>query len=125
MSAEWVVLSAGHVDAVVVLAGAAEVDPAIGIRQLWDGAAVQLVDEGGDVLLTLFQSRPLDSDLDAGRLLGRPVPRADGRLWWTEVHAAAQPPFRGTAERVVRCIADAAGGSAVSRAAVSRAAAGD
>lgn len=117
MSAEWVILSAGHVDAVGVLAGAVEVDPAIGIRQLWDGDAVQLVDEGGVVLLTLFQSRRLDSAVDAERLLGRPLPGEGDRLWWTEIHAAAQPPFRGTAERIVRNTADAAGGTAVSRAA--------
>ncbi|GAA3338444.1 hypothetical protein GCM10017714_09730 [Curtobacterium pusillum] len=117
MSAEWVVLSDQHVDAAAVLAGAAEVDPAIGIRQVWDGDAVQLVDQGGVVLLTLFQSRRLDSPVDAERLLGRPLPGDGDRLWWTEVHAAAQPPFRVTATRIVQNIADAAGGTAASRAA--------
>ena len=121
MSAEWVILSGQHVDAVSVLSGAAEVDPDIGVRQLWDGDALQLVDASGVVLLTLFQSRRLESTVDAERLLGqalpRPLPEDDDRLWWTEIHAAAQPPFRGTAERIVRNTADAAGGTAVSRAA--------
>ncbi|MGU3408909.1 hypothetical protein ACLBWP_02280 [Microbacterium sp. M1A1_1b] len=117
MSAEWVILSDRHVDAVAVLHGAAAVDPAIGIRQLWDGDAVQLVTEGGDVLLTLFQSRRLDHTVDARRLLGRPLPGTGDRLWWTEIHAAAHAPFRGTAENIVRNTADAAGGTAVSRAA--------
>lgn len=117
MSAEWVVLSDQHVDAVAVLAGAAEVDPAIGIRQLWDGDAVQLVDPAGIELLTLFQSRRLASTVDAVRLLGQPLPGDGDRLWWTEIHAAAAPRFRETAEQIVQSIADAAGGTAVSRAA--------
>jgi hypothetical protein len=121
MSVEWVILSDQHIDVVAVLSGAAEVDPAIGVRQLWDGDAVQLVGEDGAVLLTLFQSRRLESTLDAGRLLSWPLPGplpGDGdRLWWTEIHTAAQAPFRGAAERIVRNIADAAGGTAVSRAA--------
>jgi len=121
MSAEWVILSGQHVDAVAVLSGAAEVDPDIGVRQLWGGDALQLVDAGGVVLLMLFQSRRLESTVDAERLLGRalprPLPEDDDRLWWTEIHAAAQPPFRGTAEQIVRNTADAAGGTAVSRAA--------
>ena len=117
MSAVWTILSADHVDAAAVLTGAATVDPAIGIRQLWAGDALQLVSDGGVVLLTLFQSRRLDSTTDAERLLARPLSVAGDRLWWTEVHAAAQPPFRGTAERIVRSIADAAGGTAESRAA--------
>lgn len=112
MSAEWTILTAGHVDAAAVLTGAAAVDPAIGIRQLWDGDAVQLLTEDGVVLVTLFQSRRLDSRTDAERLLGRPLSVAGDRLWWTEVHAAAQPPLRGTAERIVRNIAEAAGGTA-------------
>ncbi|WIB79125.1 hypothetical protein DEJ28_08500 [Curtobacterium sp. MCPF17_002] len=115
MSVEWTILTTDHVDAAAVLAGAAAVDPGIGIRQLWAGDALQLVSDGGVVLLTLFQSRRLDSVTDAERLLTRPLSVAGDRLWWTEVHAAAQPPFRGTAERIVRSIADAAGGTAESR----------
>jgi hypothetical protein len=116
MSAEWTILSVDHVDAAAVLTGAAAVDPAIGIRQLWAGDALQLVSDGGVVLVTLFQSRRLDSATDAERVLARPLSVAGDRLWWTEVHAAAQPPFRGTAERIVHSIADAAGGTASSRA---------
>jgi hypothetical protein len=119
VTAEWVLLTREHVDAVAVLAGAADVDPDIGVRQLWNGGALQLVDASGVVLLTLLQSRRLDVDVDARRLLG-----AEGRgaweateppLWWTEIHTAAQPPFRGTATRVVRAIATAAGGTAAPR----------
>lgn len=117
MSAEWTILSTGYVDAAAVLAGAAGIDPELGVRQLWDGDALQLVDTAGVVLVTLFQSRRLDSTADAVRLLGRSLPRDGDRLWWTEVHAAAQPPFRGTAERIVRSIADAAGGTVVPRSA--------
>lgn len=117
MTAEWTILSDAHVDVAAVLAGAAAVDPAIGIRQLWAGDAVQLVADEGVVLLTLFQSRRLDGTLDAERLLGHPLSAAGDRLWWTEVHTAAQPPFRGTAERIVRSIAEAAGGTARTRAA--------
>lgn len=117
MSAEWVILTREHVDAVAVLTGAAAVDPSIGVRQLWDGDALQLVGSDGTVLLTLVQSRRLESATDAERLLGRSLSGAGDPLWWTEVHAAALPPFRGTAERIVQEIADAAGGSAESRAA--------
>ena len=116
MSAEWTIISADHVDAAAVLTGAAAVDPAIGIRQLWAGDALQLVSDDGVVLLTLLPSRRLDRVTDAERLLAGPLSVAGDRLWWTEVHAAAQPPFRGTAERIVRSIADAAGGTAASRA---------
>ncbi|MCS5521031.1 hypothetical protein [Curtobacterium flaccumfaciens] len=117
MSAEWTILSAEHVDAAAVLTGAAAVDPTLGIRQLWLGDALQLVSDDGVVLLTLFQSRRLDSVTDAERLLAGPLSVAGDRLWWTEIHTAAQPPFRGTAERIVRSIADAAGGTAETRAA--------
>jgi hypothetical protein len=117
VSAEWTILTAGHVDAAAVLVGTAAVDPDVGIRQLWEGDALQLVTDDGVVLLTLFQSRRLDDPSDAERLLGHPLSTAPDPLWWTEVHAAAQPPFRGTAERIVRSIADAAGGTAESRAA--------
>lgn len=116
MSAEWTILSAEHVDTAAVLTGAAAVDPAIGIRQLWAGDALQLVSDDGVVLITLFQSRRLDSATDAGRLLAGPLSVAGDRLWWTEIHAAAQPPFRGAAEGIVHSIADAAGGTAESRA---------
>ncbi|MBT1676752.1 hypothetical protein [Curtobacterium aurantiacum] len=116
MTAEWTILSADHVDAAAVLTGAAAVDPAIGIRQLWAGDALQLVSDDGVVLLTLLQSRRLDSVTDAERLLAGPLSVPGDRLWWTEIHTAAQPPFRGTAERIVHSIADAAGGTAASRA---------
>lgn len=120
MTAEWVVLSREHVDAVAVLAGAAEVDPDIGVRQLWNGGALQLVDAGGVVLLTLLQSRRLDVTVDARRLLGDEMAggaweSTEPPLWWTEIHTAAQPPFRGTATRVVRAIATVAGGTAARR----------
>jgi hypothetical protein len=119
VTAEWVVLTREHVDAVAVVAGAADVDPDIGVRQLWNGGALQLVDAGGVVLLTLLQSRRLDVDVDARRLLGAEARGAwestEPPLWWTEIHTAAQPPFRGTAARVVRAIATAAGGTAARR----------
>ena len=119
MTAEWVVLTREHVDAVAVLAGAVDVDAGIGVRQLWNGGALQLVDADGVVLLTLLQSRRLDVDVDARRLLGAdawgPWESTEPPLWWTEVHTAAQPPFRGTATGVVRAIATAAGGTAVRR----------
>ncbi|MDM7884887.1 hypothetical protein QUG92_07190 [Curtobacterium sp. RHCKG23] len=123
MSAEWVVLSPRHVDAAVVVAAAAGEDPAIGIRQLWEGDALQLVADDGVVLLTLFQSRELVRTVDAARLLGThstgtPLFGGDEPVWWTSVHTAAQDPSRVAAERIVRDVAAAAGGLAVSRSAV-------
>ena len=120
MSAEWVVLSPRHVDAAVVVAAAAAEDPAIGIRQLWEGDALQLVAADGVVLLTLFQSRELVRTVDAARLLGTcssaaPLFGGDEPVWWTSVHAAAQDPSRAAAARIVRDVAAAAGGLAVSR----------
>ena len=123
MSVEWVVLSPGHVDAGAVVAAAAAVDPDIGVRQLWDGDALQLLTRGGVVLLTLFQSRRLERETDAVRLLatrspGTPLFGGAQPVWWTSIHAAAKDPFRATAEGIVRDVAAAAGGLAVSRSAV-------
>lgn len=116
MSAEWVVLSPRHVDAADVVTAAAGVDPDVGIRQLWDGDALQLVAPDGVVLLTLFQSRRLERATDAARLLGTPLSGGADPLWWTSVHAAALPPHGATAERILRAIAGGTGGSATPRA---------
>ncbi|MET3638326.1 hypothetical protein [Curtobacterium oceanosedimentum] len=123
MSAEWVVLSPRHVDAAVVVGTAAAVDPDLGVRQLWDGSALQLTTPDGVVLLTLVQSRRLERTTDAERLLGTrsvatPSFGGDEPLWWTSVHVAAQDPFRVVAERIVRDVAAAAGGLPVARSAV-------
>jgi hypothetical protein len=65
-----------------LVTAAAVVDDQLGVRALYGGAALQLVD-GADAVLTIENSRLLQDPLDAGYLTAGLVLGTD-EVWWTE-----------------------------------------
>ncbi len=73
-----------------LLAAAAEVDDQLGVRALYDGAALQLVGDDGDAVLTVQGSRLLQDSADVARVTrGLEVPA--GQVWWAEATAPWGP----------------------------------
>lgn len=69
-----------------LVAAAAVVDDQLGVRALYGGAALQLVDHSEVAVLTIENSRLLQDDLDA-RALTAGFDLGDGEIWWTEAVA--------------------------------------
>jgi hypothetical protein len=69
-----------------LVAAAAVVDDQLGVRALYGGAALQLIDHSGAAVLTLENSRFLQDDLDA-RALTAGFDLGDAEIWWTEAVA--------------------------------------
>jgi hypothetical protein len=66
-----------------LVAAAAVVDDQLGMRALYGGAALQLVDDNDVAVLTIENSRLLQDSLDA-KILTSGLDLGGGELWWTE-----------------------------------------
>jgi hypothetical protein len=66
-----------------LVAAAAVVDDQLGMRALYGGAALQLVDDNDLAVLTIENSRLLQDSLDA-KILTSGLDLGGGELWWTE-----------------------------------------
>ena len=69
-----------------LVVAAAVVDDQLGVRALYGGAALQLVDHADVAVLTIENSRLLEDGIDAAALTSR-VDLGDGEIWWTEALA--------------------------------------
>jgi hypothetical protein len=66
-----------------LVAAAAVVDDQLGVRALYGGAALQLVDSADVAVLTLENSRLLQHPLDAGQVTAG-LDLGASEVWWTE-----------------------------------------
>jgi hypothetical protein len=66
-----------------LVAAAAVVDDQLGVRALYGGAALQLVDDAEVAVLTIESSRLLQDPVDAG-LVTTGLQLGDAEVWWTE-----------------------------------------
>ena len=66
-----------------LVAAAALVDDQLGVRALYGGAALQLVDGTDVAVLTIENSRLLQHPLDAGQVTAD-LDLGSGEVWWTE-----------------------------------------
>jgi hypothetical protein len=69
-----------------LVAAAAVVDDQLGVRALYGGAALQLVDDAEVAVLTIENSRLLQDPLDVAAVTFR-LGFADVEMWWTEAVA--------------------------------------
>jgi hypothetical protein len=69
-----------------LVAAAAVVDDQLGVRALYGGAALQLVDHADVAVLTIENSRLLQDGIDAAAVTSR-LDLGDGGIWWTEAVA--------------------------------------
>jgi hypothetical protein len=73
-----------NIESLVV--AAAVVDDQLGVRALYSGAALQLVDHAEVAVLTIENSRLLQDGLDASAMVAG-LDLGDGPIWWTEAVA--------------------------------------
>ena len=66
-----------------LVAAAAVVNDQLGVRALYGGAALQLVDDAEVAVLTIENSRLLQDPVDAG-LVTTGLQFGAGEVWWTE-----------------------------------------
>jgi hypothetical protein len=67
-----------------LVAAAAVVDDQLGVRALYGGAALQLVDDADVAVLTIENSRLLADAVDAAALTSGLDLADRGEVWWTE-----------------------------------------
>jgi hypothetical protein len=77
-----------NIESLVV--AAAVVDDQLGVRALYGGAALQLVDHAEVAVLTIENSRLLQDGLDASAVVTG-LDLGDGPIWWTEAVAPWGP----------------------------------
>jgi hypothetical protein len=83
-----------------LVAAAAVVDDQLGVRALYGGAALQLVDDSDIAVLTIENSRLLQDCLDA-ELVTSGLDLGGADVWWTEAVA----PWGGAGEPGVQAAA--------------------
>ena len=86
MPRELYLVTPAPVSIEALVAAAAVVDDQLGVRALYGGAALQLVDDAEVAVLTIENSRLLQDPLDAASVAPR-VELGDGEIWWTEAVA--------------------------------------
>lgn len=69
-----------------LVAAAAVIDDQLGMRALYGGAALQLVDHADVAVLTIENSRLLQDGIDTAAVMSR-LDLGDGEIWWTEAVA--------------------------------------
>ena len=69
-----------------LVAAAAVVDDQLGVRALYGGAVLQLVDHADVAVLTIENSRLLQDGIDAAAVTSR-LDLGNGEIWWTEAVA--------------------------------------
>jgi hypothetical protein len=84
-----------------LVAAAAVVDDQLGVRALYGGAALQLVDDADVAVLTIENSRLLTDAVDAAALTSGLDLADRGQAWWTEAVA----PWGSDGEAGVRIAA--------------------
>ena len=84
-----------------LVAAAAVVDDQLGVRALYGGAALQLVDDADVAVLTTENSRLLADAVDAAALTSSLDLAHRGQAWWTEAVA----PWGSDGEAGVRVAA--------------------
>ena len=83
MPRELYLVTPSPVNIEALVAAAAVVDDQLGVRALYGGAALQLVDRADVAVLTIENSRLLQHPLDAAQLTAGLDLGAD-EVWWTE-----------------------------------------
>lgn len=106
MPREYRLVSTEPVDLDAVVAAARAVDPSLQPRLLFDGWAVQLVDDRDVAVLTVEASRRLDDLQQAEQLIG-PLPTA-GPVWWTEA-SAPWGEYGEPGSRLIRVVGESIG----------------
>jgi hypothetical protein len=86
MPRELYLVTPSPVSIEALVAAAAVVDDQLGVRALYGGAALQLVDDAEVAVLTIENSRLLQDPLDAAAVTSR-LGFGDGDIWWTEAVA--------------------------------------
>jgi hypothetical protein len=86
MPRELYLVTPSPVSIEALVAAAAVVDDQLGVRALYGGAALQLVDDAEVAVLTIENSRLLQDSLDAAAVTSR-LGFVDGEMWWTEAVA--------------------------------------
>lgn len=105
-----VIVSRRPVDLADHLMAAADVDPNLGLRTIWNGGATQICSADGAAHLTVLRTKGFDVLDDVERLLGTHFP-AD-HAFWTELYAPlGTAGDRGLA--VAQALAAAVGGDLV------------
>jgi hypothetical protein len=86
MPRELYLITPAPVNIESLVVAAAVVDDQLGVRALYGGAALQLVDGADNAVLTIENSRLLQDPLDAA-LLTAGLDLGSGEAWWTEAVA--------------------------------------
>jgi hypothetical protein len=86
MPRELYLVTPSPVSIEALVAAAAVVDDQLGVRALYGGAALQLVDDAEVAVLTIENSRLLQDPLDAAAVTSR-LGFGGGEMWWTEAVA--------------------------------------
>ncbi len=83
MPRELYLVTQSPVSIEALVAAAAVVDDQLGVRALYGGAALQLVDDAEVAVLTIENSRLLQDTIDAAAVTSR-LGFRDTEMWWTE-----------------------------------------
>lgn len=86
MPRELYLLTRTPVSVESLVAAAAVVDDQLGLRALYGGATLQLVDHAEVAVLTIENSRLLQDGIDAAAVTSR-SDLGHGEMWWTEAVA--------------------------------------
>jgi hypothetical protein len=83
MPRELYLVTPAPVSIEALIAAAAVVNDQLGVRALYGGAALQLVDGADVAVLTIENSRLLQQPLDAAQVTAG-LDLGSGEVWWTE-----------------------------------------
>ncbi|PJJ65707.1 hypothetical protein [Compostimonas suwonensis] len=112
MPRELVIVSERPIEVADQVLAAVAVDPALGIRTVFDGGGTQITDAAGETILTVLRTDGVDVLSVAEALLESPL--APGEVFWTEAYLPLTAGAQAGLE-VAAYLADAVAGRIIVR----------